>query len=263
MDTNKEELIFRKHMEELAKSAYFKNTCIYTDFLNLNEQSIVKSMERQLSPVAYSLYGGCDGAERVMLCFHGEQESSHCHEIAAEEYRSEYPVCCVKIVPANARFAEKLTHRDYLGAILNLGIDRCKTGDIILKDDAAYLFCDTLIGAFICDTLDRIRHTTVKASLSSAEEQIQERSFEVIHASVASLRLDAVISAAFRASRSSLSNLVLGGKVFVNGREILSNSHPVKPGDTISVRGYGKFILKEQGTLTKKGKTNITIEKYV
>ena len=262
MDDKKEELIFRKHLEELAKSAYFKNICVYTDFLNLNEQSILKSMERQLSPVAYSLYGGCNGAERVMLCFHGDVESRCCQEILAEEYHKDYPICCVKIAPAHSRFAESLSHRDYLGAILNLGIDRCKTGDIILKDDAAYFFCDTLIGSFICDNLERIRHTTVRVSISD-EAQVQERSFEVIHASVASLRLDAVISAAFHASRSSLSNLVLGGKVFVNGREILSNSHPVKPGDTISVRGYGKFILREQGTLTKKGKTNITIEKYI
>ena len=262
MDDKKEELIFRKHMEELAKSAYFNNTCVYTDVLNLNEQSIVKNMERQLSPVAYSLYGGCSGAERVMLCFHGNLESNGCHEIDVTDYRQDYPICCVKIVPANSRFAEALTHRDYLGAILNLGIDRCKTGDIILKDDAAYFFCDTLIGTFICDTLDRIRHTTVRVSVSE-EVKAQERSFQEIHASVASLRLDAVISAAFRASRSSLSNPVLGGKVFVNGREVLSNSHQVKPGDTISVRGYGKFILREQGNLTKKGKTNITIEKFI
>ncbi len=262
MDDKKEELIFRKHMEELAKSAYFKNICVYTDFLNLNEQSILKSMEQQLSPVCYSLYGGCTGAERVMLCFHGDLESRCCQEIPADEYRVGYPICCVKIVPAHSRFAEALSHRDYLGAILNLGIDRCKTGDIILKDNAAYFFCDTLIASFLCDTLERIRHTTVRVSISE-EEQEQERSFEELHASVASLRLDAVISAAFHASRSSLSNLVIGGKVFVNGREILSNSHMLKPGDTVSVRGYGKFILREQGNLTRKGKTNITIEKFI
>ncbi len=262
MDDKKEELIFRKHMEELAKSAYFKNLCVYTDFLNLNEQSILKSMERQLSPVAYSLYGGCIGAERVMACFHGDLESSCCKELPADDYCAGYPICCVQIVPAHSRFAEALSHRDYLGAILNLGIDRCKTGDIILKDDAAYFFCDTLIASFICDTLERIRHTAVRVSISE-EEQIQERSFEELHASVASLRLDAVISAAFHTSRSSLSNLAPCGRVFVNGRETLSNSYMLKPGDTVSVRGYGKFILKEQGNLTKKGKTNITIEKFI
>lgn len=264
MDKKKEELIFVKRMEELAKSAYYKSICVYTDFLNLNEISIFHSIRKDLPAVPYSMYGGVNGAERVRICFHGDREGG-CIELPAAEFRAAYPVSCVKIKPSHAKFAEQLTHRDYLGAVLNLGIDRSTTGDILLKEDAVYLYCDSLIAHFLCENLNKIRHTAVSASLldtACTDEEALERSYETIYASVASLRLDSVVSAAFHASRSSLAGLIPGGRVFVNGREILQNSYVVKPDDIISVRGYGKFVFRGQGNLTKKGRINITLEKY-
>lgn len=265
MDRKKEELIFARHLEELARSAYYKGICTYTDFLSLNEISIFHSVRKELSPVPYSMYGGLSGAERVRICFHGDREEGS-KELPAEDFRAEYPISCVKIKPSNAKFAERLSHRDYLGAILNLGIDRKTTGDILMKEDTAYLYCDILIAPFLCENLTKIRHTTVLATLLEdfhTEEECQEHDFETIQISVASLRLDNLVSAAFHASRSSLSGLIPAGKVFVNGREVLQNSYVVKPDDVISVRGYGKFVFRGQGSLTKKGRINVTLEKYV
>lgn len=261
MDDKKEELIFARHLEELARSAYYKNCCVYTDFLNLNEISIFLSLRGKLPPVPFSRYGGCEGAERVKICFHGDLEGS-CQELSATEYKAAYPICCLSIRPANARFAEQLTHRDYLGAILNLGIDRSTTGDIVMKEEGGYLYCDEVLAPFLCENLTKIRHTTIRTAIHQGEE-CQTHSYEIIHASVASLRLDAMLGAAFHTSRSSLDGLAPGGKVFVNGREILQNSYFVKPEDVISVRGYGKFRFVEQGNMTKKGRLNITIEKYI
>lgn len=259
MDETKEELIFARQIEELAKSAYYKTIACYSDFLNLNEQSIFHRMKKELPPVAYSLYGGCDDAERRILCFHGDYDGSG--ELNGSDFKEAYPIACLEISPSNSRFAESLSHRDYLGAILNLGIDRSKTGDILISGDTAYLYCDPFIADFIAEQLDRIRHTSVKVSHRQTGQEI-ERNYEMIHANVPSLRLDAVIGAAFHSSRSSMTGLIPGGKVFVNGREILQGSYQIKPGEIVSVRGYGKFRFEEQGTLTKKGRINITIRKY-
>lgn len=131
-----------------------------------------------------------------------------------------------------------------------------------MKEKDAYLYCDTMIASFISEQLVRIRHTTVRCSFSE-ENNEQMHNFEEIHATVPSLRLDAILSAAFHSSRSGLTGLIAGGKVFVNGREILSNSYMLKENDTVSVRGYGKFIFRGQGALTKKGRICVTIDKYI
>lgn len=265
MDKKKEELIFARHLEELAKSAYYKGICTYTSFLGLNEISMFHGIYKDLPPVPYSMFGGIDKAERVRICFHGNSQNLTLQELSAQEFYADYPICRVEIRPGSIKFAETLTHRDYLGAVLNLGIDRSTTGDILIREAAASLYCDTLIAPFLCENLIKIRHTAVSASIAgsllpSGEES--GRSYETIHAFAASLRLDALVSAAFHTSRSSIADLAPNGRVFVNGRETLQNSCLVKPGDIISVRGFGKFILKEQGGLTKKGRISITLEKY-
>ncbi|MDE7299777.1 MAG: RNA-binding protein [Lachnospiraceae bacterium] len=264
MDDRKEELIFARRLEELAKSAYYKNICVYTDFLNLNEISIFHRSKKDFPELPYSMYGGFEGAERVRLCFHGDAEGSG-ELVLSEEQKEEYPISCIRIEPANIKFAENLTHRDYLGAILNLGLDRSTTGDILVREDAAYLYCDPVIGGFLLENLEKIRHTNVRLSRHEKSDPGDGTgcSFETIHATVASLRLDALVGAAFHSSRSSMAGLIPGGKVFVNGREALQGSLQIRPQDIVSVRGYGRFRLSEEGTRTKKGRINVTLEKYV
>lgn len=261
MEEKKDELIFVRHIEELAKSAYYKGINVYTDFLGLAERSLFYRIRKEELLVPYSVYGGFPDAERVKIGFHGAEEGNG--EISPDAFLDDYPICAVKICPANAKFAENLTHRDYLGAILNLGIDRSTTGDILPAEDAVYLYCDSMIGSFLCENLTRIRHTTVRASVSDRQQMEFERAFETLHANVASLRLDAVIGAAFHTSRSGIAGLIPGGKVFVNGREVLQGSYILKDGDVVSVRGYGKFRYVSQGNMTKKGRLNITLEKYI
>lgn len=261
MDERKDELIFVRHIEELAKSAYYKGINVYTDFLDLAGINRFRCMKKDSLPVPYSFYGGFDGAERVKLAFHGGLNGTG--EIPPDDFLYDYPIRIVQISPVNAKFAENLTHRDYLGAILNLGIDRDKTGDILPDGDAVYLSCDPVIADFLCENLTRVRHTTVRAVPGGMTETPTSRATLTVHANVASPRLDAVAGTAFRESRSSMSGLVAGGKVFVNGRQTLQGSYMLKPGDVVSVRGYGKFCYTGQGGMTKKGRLNITLEKYV
>ncbi len=261
MDERKDELIFVRHIEELAKSAYYKGINVYSDYLDLAGLGLFHRMKKDEFPVPYSLYGGFLGAERVKVGFHGSMEGSG--EIPPDDFRNDYPIRMVQIRPSNIKFAENLTHRDYLGAILNLGIARDKTGDILFAEDAVYLSCDPVIADFLCENLTRVRHTAVRAALSDQRGALPARATLTLHANVASPRLDAVVGAAFQASRSSMSGLICGGKVFVNGRETMQGSYMLKTGDVVSVRGYGKFRYAGQGSMTKKGRLNITLEKYV
>lgn len=248
----KEEQLFCKRLKDLARSAFDKGICTYTDFLNLNELSLFFQIEKDLPPIIKELSGGYMEAERKIICFYNEDSFQ----------KPEYPIQCLQIRPINAKFSDNLTHRDFLGAILNLGIERSKIGDIIIENNVGYIFCERKIANFIVESLVKIKHTNIECIYFDYTLAGVTPHFETLNGTVSSLRLDSVLAVAFHSSRSSLSGLIAGGKVFVNGRLILSNSYMLKEDDIISVRGYGKFIYKETRTKTKKGRFSISLLKY-
>lgn len=259
----KEEQLFVRRINELAQTACFKDICTFTDFLTLNEISLFQRIEQELAPVSYSMSGGYPDAERKLICFHGGLEYKG-RAGKSEELPLDfcYPISCLNLQPVSLKFSEHLTHRDYLGAILNLGIDRSKIGDLVITDSGAVLFCKDSIAKFLTEQFSYVRHTKVTATFTDLKETSFARSYETIHSTVSSVRLDAVIAAAFRVSRSKMTSVIAEGKVFLNGKETLNASHALNEGDIISVRGYGKVKYEMQGNLSKKGRINITLLKY-
>lgn len=251
IQNNKEDILCKKRLKELANYAFFKKYATYSDFLNLNEQSLFYDLLSELPSVEYSFWGGIEAAERKMLCF-------SCKEIIKDNF----PLSTVRIVPAHTKFAENLSHRDYLGAILNLGIERRKIGDILIVEKMAYIFVEDTLTEYLCSNLTKIRHTNVYCSKVSDNFSYTQK-FQEISGTVSSVRLDSLIALAFQESRSSMVPLISDGKVFVNGRKITSNSYILKYKDIISVRGKGKFLYKEEQGLTKKGKIKVFLKKYV
>lgn len=252
MDLTKEEEIFKKRMKDLANTAYNRGICMYSDFLNLNELNLFFSNLKEISFINHSLWGGYEEAERRVVCFYEDDSFPNI----------DYPVSCFKIAPLNEKFSDQLTHRDYLGAVLNLGIDRCKIGDIVVGSQVAYLFCHRDIGDFLAGELKRIKHTSIQLTPASDQAAFNVLEKREIVSTVASIRLDALLSSAFRASRSSLSGLIKGGKVFVNGRLTTSSSFVPKDGAIISVRGLGRFQYIGSTGQTKKDKYKITLLLY-
>lgn len=251
MDKSEERL--RKRFLDLADEADKKGIVTFSDFLNLNEFNIFHSMSGMLSFVTWKASGGYESAERQIIAFIPD----------ALYYDWDFPISCLHITPLHAKFAEPLTHRDYLGGILNLGIDRNKTGDILVDSNQAWLYCMESMKEFICRELVRIRHTTVMCQAADRLEPCIAIGTESIQGSVASVRLDSVIALACGGSRSSMTGLIEGGKVFVNGKLILSNGYHLKELDLVSVRGTGKFRYKGILSQTKKGRYYIEIEKFV
>lgn len=251
----KEEQILQRRFSDLAYKAESRYIELYTDFLNLHEQDLLLRMKNELPRIKYFSSGGFDSAERKILCFCGNQ-------MINDESDLEFPISCLHIRPVNQKFSDQLSHRDILGAVLNLGIDRSKVGDIIIADNEFYLFCNSAIYSFIIDELVRIKHTVVKSSLIDNQDFEYKPNLREITGTVTSVRLDSILSIAFKGSRSSLSGLIAGGKVFVNSKNVLSNSHVLKENDIVSVRGYGKFIFGGTTNQTKKGRFSVKILLY-
>ncbi len=255
MNLDKEEQLLRKRLAELANVAYHRGICMFTDFLNLNEQNVFFTMKNELPRIKYFTYGGFNDAERKILCFCGNDQIEEQEEI-------DFPISSIKIVPANQKFCDSFTHRDFLGAVLNLGIDRSKIGDILIDDNEGYLFAHTSISNYIVDQLTRVKHTNVSCSMLPQQDFNYQPSYKEIVGTVASVRLDSILSVAFHTSRSSLTGLIEGGKVFIGGKQILSNSYPLKENDVVSVRGLGKFRYAGTSYQTKKGRYSVKVLLY-
>ena len=249
----KEEQQLEKRFLDLGRTAYQRGIVVYSDFLNLNELNIFQGVQRKLSYLNLESFGGYELAERQIAVFRPE----------APLFCVEYPITCLKIAPLQAKFSDDLNHRDYLGAVLNLGMERSCLGDILVEESCAYLFCLTRMADFICENLTRIRHTSVFVERVEAQDFHYEPNCKEVTGTVASVRLDRLLSLAFNASRSSLTGLIEGGKVFVNGKLITSNGYEPHEGDLVSVRGFGRFRYQGLGGQSKKGRAYVTLLRYL
>jgi RNA-binding protein YlmH len=251
----KEELLLKKRFIELSSLAFHKNVLTFTDFLNLNEQNIFYSISKELYTSRFEAYGGYETAERQMIAF--IPDAFCCDRMSL------YPIRVIKIEPLNKKYADVLIHRDYLGAIINLGIDRSKIGDILVKENEAFLFCHERMTDYLIEQITRIKHTSVRAALASQSIFHYEPQYKILKGSVATNRIDSVLTICCATSRSQAVEYIMTKKVFINGKLIESNSESLKENDIISVRGIGKFVFSGVLSETKKGKIYIEIKKFV
>ncbi len=249
-----EDTILQKRFADLQRQSETNNIYTYTGFLNTAEQAVFYNSLPDIPTNSYSLWGGFPDAERKILRF-GSPDTLW--------YDEPFPLTCIVIKPVSAKFAEKLSHRDILGSIMNLGIDRSLIGDIIVKNEICYVFCLLRISEYIVNEITRIRHTEVRCSISENIPEDATPNLQELSLIVPSLRIDVIVSKVFHISRSESDSLFSKGFVFANGREIEKSAANLKEGDTISVRGYGKFKFADVIHETKKGNLSVIIYKYV
>ena len=241
--------ILLKRFSELAARADAQGIFTYSEFLTLSEQDALLHMRFDGVPV--SLYGGYDAAERKIAVFGSEELLS---------WSEEPPVRCVLVEPVSQKFADTLTHRDFLGALMSLGIRREVLGDIVVHENRGYVFCLEPISGYIMSELKSVRRTTVRCSLSSLPD-VPETAPDVTEAVVASERLDAVVAAVFRLSRSESQSLFEKELVFSDGR-LVKASAQCENGSVISVHGYGRFLYEGVLRETKKGRMRVSVRIY-
>lgn len=256
--SNNEEIIFQKRIQDLARMAYNRNHGIpvFTDFLSMNELSVLH--RTKLAGVRYETYGGYEFAERQIAMFVPDALFYDGYE---KDFHADYPIVTLKISSVHKKFAQVLTHRDYLGALLGLGVDRNQIGDILVMENCAYAFCCAKMAVFFQTELRKVRNTSVKTEATLEEVDFVPHMQE-IKGTVASLRIDVIIAMVYKLSRNRTLELFRSMNVFVNGRLTESNSQLLKEGEIISVRGYGRFLFDGVITNTKKGRYFIQVKKY-
>lgn len=246
--------LIKKRFIELAKKSYHSSIFTFTDFLGLAEQSAFNEIKKEIRGIPYEAFGGADGAERVVIRFGSEEEIG---------YSLPYPISVIKIQPLSPKFADKLTHRDFLGAILNLGIERDTLGDILIIDNVGYVFALESIAPYIADGIMKIKRTDVSAEIVSELPEGALYKTERKTVQISGERLDAVIAKVFSLSREDAQLLFKKRLIFADGREIDSPSYTPKPNEKISVRGHGRFIYLGTQSLSRKGKLNVAVELYL
>ena len=236
------------HISDLKNRCDTRNIMTRSEFLTPSEAAQIK--QEFHNDASMFFFGGYNGAERVMLFFLPEYLTSE----TVHEYIT--PVRCV------APFSS-LTHRDYLGSILSLGIKRSCIGDILVSDEEATILLDSKIAEYVTENLTRIGRGGVSCKMIELSEVIPPiQKYREITATVASLRADAVFAAAFGVSREKTAALIKEESCTVNWLAFNSPSAQISEGDILSARGLGRAKLFSVGGNSKKNRTFITIHQY-
>lgn len=228
----------------------------HTGFLSPAQQAESADLLMAAAPGQGVLFGGYPDAERKLWAFLPDWLDEE-----TWQQGEDCPVCALQVtVPPMA----KLTHRDYLGSLMGLGLTREKIGDILFEESGAQVLVlrETLpILLSQWSTAGRYP-VTLTPILLDALNPTQGETKE-IRATVASLRLDAVLSSGFSVSRTRAAELIKGGRVMVNHRPCEKADKPVEAGDVLTCRGLGKCVLKAVGGTSRRGRIILEMERYL
>ena len=218
---NENDMIIHR-FEDLAERSFCNYTPTYTDFLDMNEQSILSS---SYFPCSFTLYGGYEMAERKIACFNEE-------ELTGE-------------------------------ALMNLGLERCVFGDLIINENTCFVYTLEKIAPYILESLTTVSRTKVSCQTIDELPAMSLKEPEEITVIASSNRADALIASVYNLSRSDALSLIESGKVFINSVVLSQNHKTLKENDTVSTRGLGRFIfVAETDNKTRSGKSRIVIKKF-
>jgi RNA-binding protein YlmH len=231
---------------ELANRAYDRNIKTNSNFLNLYEQSFYYKIEKKLSFISHTIYGGESDSERKVVFFNNEDNDFS-------------EIVCIKIKPKDIRYSDSLTHRDFLGAIMNLGINESFVGDLYVFENTCFVFCLKSISNLILN-LNKIKRTSVSAEIVNYSNLSLKHNFKIKTFSSSSSRVDAIISKLYNISRNEAVFAVQNHLIFINDKECLSQGDKLNVGDIVSFKTKGKFVYFNE--IAKSDKLSITIKIY-
>ena len=223
---------------------------VFTFFLDERRKNLADEFLRRQVGVAFSFHGGFFEAEHTMCAVYPDWG-----------LEGAYPIALLRVT---WKGPEELSHRDFLGAILSLGISRDVIGDILLQDGKAYLAATREMAGYLQDNLKTVgrcrTHTIEEGDFShiSANRTMEEGSV-----TAASLRLDCIVAAFLRLSRTKAQELIVAGRVNVDFKNICACDFEVKEGALLSIKGHGRYMLEEIGNRTKKGRLHLIFGKYI
>lgn len=226
----------------------------FTRFLSERDKLCCAPVLRAIGADDAFFWGGYPEADRTLLILPSEWEDKESLCSA-----SSGPIAVIR---AMWKSGETLSHRDFLGALMGLGIERELIGDILPKEGR----CDILVLREIVPYLMQNLASAGRATLTLAEAdepETGEARYRLIKDTVASLRLDAVVGSGFSLAREKAAAAIRSGKVSLDGLECLKPDKPVEAGSKISLRGLGKIVLTEASGQSRKGRTIVVIKRYI
>ncbi len=254
---NDDERFLSAHITDLAEISRRTGVPRFSRFLNERELIVAKQAARtaNANPI---FYGGYDGAART-ICgfFEGTYAEDFSDKLPIDSKADLFPL---RAVTFSFRNCDKLSHRDFLGAILSLGLERSVLGDILTAENYAVVFCLETAAQPVLD-LTKIGRVGVKAEQGITKE-LPKAKFETLDRTVSSLRLDRLVAACANLSGDRSASLIKSGQVQADFSVCLNVSSIVKENTVLSIRGHGRFRIKEIVGETKKGKIRVVIEKY-
>ncbi len=238
---------------EFSKS---KNKITYTDFLNISEISVAKSVLKEEKIQNYIIYGGKEETDRSLLIFYPEKFSK---EMVEKNFGKIFEVIRIKL-PNNITYE----HREFLSGIMKLGIKREKFGDIIVTDFGADIIVLSEISKILSNdlkTLTRFRKSEITIQ-SIKELSLIENEFESLNIIVSSIRLDNFVAELAKCSRNNSEEIINEGRVFLNSINEFKASKKININDIITIRGKGKFIFDGIEKETRSGRYLLNMRKY-
>lgn len=259
-----EDILCLANIEDKIEQAVNKNTLTTSRFLDVRQRTLAESVCRKHRELKAFFWGGFPEAERTVGIFLPDYiEAGSLPELLDyfNENPEENPLTVLRIQKDNF---STLSHRDYLGSMMGLGIKREMLGDILVREDGCDIVLLKSIVKFLLDNLQKAGRGTLSAEIKSVDEIIvplQKTQDKLCP--VTSLRLDNIVSAAFNISRSLAAEAINKGIVSVNGLQTQKADAKLSQGDKIVLRGKGKVMLKELAGETKKGKVKVLFQKFI
>lgn len=247
----KQDDYLKSNIHNQARQALGGGRPRFSPFLEEREQALARQSLNRDSCQSFLFFGGAEGCERMVLGVFPEGVSPE---------PSAFPIRAVRITSTGDA---ALSHRDYLGSLMALGIERDCIGDIAVTGRAAVVFLLEKAALFVTLNLTRIGRCAVVLEEIACDGITVEQETVELSGTVSSLRLDCVLSLLLNKSRRVAEEAIAARLVKVSGLEAASGAKRLSPGAVIVVRGVGKFILGEECRKTKKDRLFITIQKLV
>ena len=238
-----DDTIFKNRLIELAERSYSRGCYCFTDFLSLAEQDVLFALSKTLPQTGVTLHGGHQACERQMVRFGSMEQNG---------YEEPFPIACLRVMPKDNRFSEPLTHRDFLGAVMHLGVRRKPSAIFLSGENTAILFSLQSIAPFLLENLLKIRHTSVRCEILPECPAALAPLLSSLAVNVASERADAVVGAVYRLSRKESANLSQR-KRYLSMREPQKSPPGFSGKAKLSRSGVWKFIYRGIQRETKKG----------
>lgn len=259
MENRDEEKLILAKLNDKIRLCKTRNRITNTEFLNMYQENVIKKELERIKLKNYILTGGYEEAESKVLIIYPEKLTE---QIAMQNIAN--IVKALKIELPNEQKG-MYKHGDYLGTIMQFGIERERIGDIIVYNDKAYIITLNEIAQYIKDSLiitRKFKKSKIEI-IDISEIEVKKPEFEDFKITVNSERLDNFVSEITKLSRNETTKLIEGELVSVNGKIETRQSKIVEQGDILAIRRHGKFIVSDFLNINKKGKRVIIIKKYM